>query len=99
MNAKSLVLMVGLLVAAASANAADLMPDSVDAEVNHVSHALQHFGKHRENFGYQVASVVVEWDATKRLTITASEGVTISGCLDGQREVFEARVTYRLWSK
>jgi len=62
-------------------------------ELSHTSHALQHIGPNRTNYGWNVASVGAICRPDDGLTITVLEGYTPER-LDGQHEVFQARVTW-----
>jgi hypothetical protein len=91
-----LFVLFGLLVCTSVSGCAALIPDSIGPEIEHVSHASQHFGDHPTNFGYSQVNVVARWHYGNGYA-EVSEGVTL-GCerLDGMREVFNARFGYAI---
>lgn len=62
------------------------------AEYQHLSHATQHFGDNRTNYGYDLASVGVRWRPTEAVTVDLLEGYSLQE-MHGRREVFSGRVT------
>lgn len=62
------------------------------AEYQHLSHATQHFGDQRTNYGYDLASVGVRWRPTDHVTVDLLEGYSLQR-MHGRREVFTGRVT------
>ena len=96
----------GLLALAVSCARADVLPDAIDAELDHVSHASQHFGPHSTEYGYNAAALVARWYLTPRVTLAVTEGAVLDrrdgasyGGLWGPRELFQARLSYTLWRK
>ena len=100
---------VAAMAAAALAvsGCATLSPDSVRAVAGHVSHASQHFGPDRTNYGYDTAGIEAHWQRG-RAFLDVSESVNIDatscsghgyGALWGPREVFQARAGLELWRK
>jgi hypothetical protein len=99
------------LIVACIAQGADLRPDSVDVELDHVSHVSQHFGPDPTVYGYDVVGFAARWNY-KRASVTIVEGAIIERCymagpsnpecgamVGRNRELFQARVSYTLWSK
>jgi len=93
-------------VAECSRAKADLLPDSVRAEIEHTSHISQHFGPDPTNYGYDAASLVAHWSLGRRFSLEVSEGAVLESCkpswcggLWGPREVFQARLGYTIWSR
>lgn len=78
-------------------------PTRVRVEIEHLSHATQHFGPNPTNYGVDVAQVVGRWDRGGAY-LELGEGLvlepctkTVCGSLAGPREVFTGRVGYE-WS-
>ena len=87
---------------------AALKPVGVPIEFEHISHATQHIGANRTNYGVNVASVGLHWKPAPRLNVVLMEGFALNkeytyadgehscGALWGGREVFTARVSYEV---
>ena len=85
-----------------------LAPTTLNAELEHTSHASQHppFTNQNTNYGYDAVSLVATWALTKRFSVAISEGTVLESCVNnscgglwGPREVFHARLSYNLWTK
>jgi hypothetical protein len=83
-----------------------LMPDALEPEVIHVSHATQHIVDHTD-FGYNEIALAAKWAPNDHLRIEISEGVNVNkywpspygpqyGSFVGPREVFDARIGYEI---
>lgn len=64
-------------------------------EVSHTSHATQHFGSNRTNYGWNVYSVGVRWRPVRGVTVDLLEGYSPEK-LDGRHEVFQGRVQWEV---
>jgi|SRR5579863_8141341 len=104
-----IILAVTALATAHCAHA-DILPDTAKLEIEHVSHATQHFGPNPHEYGINAASVVLRWQLSSRFTLDLAEGMILSDCrvrydehicgsFYGPREVFSARLGYTFWSK
>jgi hypothetical protein len=89
-------------VAIAMSGGCALAPNSVRPEIEHISHATQHFGSDTE-YGANMLNAVAHWDVGKKVYVELSEGVNVSqhwqttnsyGDIIGSREIFTARVGY-----
>lgn len=98
----ALVIIVLLLLSGCAA-----MPDSIEPELVHVSHATQHIGSNRTEFGYNEVAIAAKWRPTVHFTIEMSEGYNVNrqwhspygsqyGSLIGPREVFELRAGWEI---
>lgn len=108
---RSLILAAAALPAVAGA--VDLRPDSLSFELDHLSHASQHRPLTAEphEYGMNIAALVARWQLTPRLSLAVSDGATLEACrrtaaqericgsFYGPREVFQARLSFTLWSK
>lgn len=90
-----------LAISLATAGCA-LAPNSVRPEIEHMSHATQHFGANQTNYGSDMANVVAHWDF-RRAYLELAEGVSLDprwphmdayGETVGPREEFTARIGY-----
>lgn len=61
------------------------------AEYQHQSHATQHFGSNRTNYGYDVVSAGIRWRPHEKVTVDLLEGYSMQE-FQGRREVFTGRV-------
>ena len=109
MKIKSAALLAPILVGAAAH--ADVLPQDIVLEMQHVSHISQHFGADRTNFGYDDPQLTVRWGGT-RWSFEISDGIILQPCVNdsfgdhtrcgslfGPREVFSARLGLKLWTK
>jgi hypothetical protein len=80
-----------------------LVPNSVRPELEHISHATQHFGPDQTSYGGTIVQLTAHWDAPHRFYLEMSEGVALGpyfpgsnsfGGIVGPREEFTARVGY-----
>lgn len=62
------------------------------AEYQHVSHATQHFGSDRTNYGYDMGSVGIRWRPLEGVTVDLLEGYAVQE-IHGRHEVFTGRMT------
>src|ERR1017187_8575980 len=105
------LLCCGLIMLAAIARSADLRPDTIDFEVAHTSHMSQHFGPNQTAYGYDVAGIAARWNY-ERASFVIFEGAIVERCymadaytpecgamIGRNRELFQARIAYTLWSK
>ena len=89
----------------------DVRPSDVSLEADHVSHVSQHFGLGPTDYGFDTVGIAARWDY-KRASVTVVEGAIIERCymagpdnpecgamVGRNRELFQARVSYSLWSK
>lgn len=60
-------------------------------EYQHQSHATQHFGENRTNYGYDVFSGGIRWRPVDGVTVDLLEGYSLQN-FQGRREVFTGRV-------
>jgi hypothetical protein len=99
-----------IFLAAAAASGCAAMPNSVSPEFEHISHATQHFGPDRTNYGANIANVTAEWDVGKHFYVTLAEGLDLDktysiygkpehGEIMGPREEFTGRVGYKFITK
>jgi len=93
----------GMGVLATLCGCSALVPNSITPEIEHLSHASQHFGDHPTRYGADIASVFANWNVTPRLRVSIGEGVTLErydpatssyGEIVGPREEFSGRVSY-----
>ena len=70
---------LGVLIGASLTACAELKPVSVPIEVEHVSHASQHFGSDPTNYGYDAVSIGLKWRPLPYATVVVSEGYVIEG--------------------
>lgn len=77
------------------------LPDTVRPEYEHMSHATQHFGANHTNYGANMASIILHWDAPKNTYVEVGEGLDLDrhyrdinsyGAIIGPREEFTFRV-------
>ena len=82
-----------------------LVPNSIRPEVQHMSHAMQHFGPDQTHYGVNTLELMAHWDIGKVAYFEVGEGIALdkrSGCeryqdsgygeIIGPREQFIARV-------
>lgn len=62
------------------------------AEVQHTSHATQHFGSDRTNYGWNVISGGIRWRPHPGVTVDLLEGYSYEE-MNGRHEVFTGRMT------
>jgi len=94
-----------VLTGSASHRAAlNLVPNYAGIELEHMSHADQHFPPHETNYGSELADVFLEWggDPNGGPYLILSEGIDLDPCrggycgeIAGPREQFQARLGYR----
>lgn len=84
----------------ALAGCATLEPNAIRVELDHTSHASQHFGPNPTNYGFDAVAVDAHWQR-KGLFLDLSEGYVVErkeygacGALWGPHEVFQGRVGY-----
>jgi len=88
---------------------APMVPTYAAVELNHISHASQHFGPDPTNYGIDVLQLNIHWNITSRWYAELAEGVVLEPCyrargttwdqcgaLDGPREVFNGKVGFIL---
>jgi len=99
--------LIAALCLTARARAFDLYPDALAIEAQHVSHVTQHepFTSTPTNYGYNAIDLALKWRYGP-LQLVVSDGVVTERCyvdhcggLAGKREVFNARVSYDMWSR
>ena len=84
---------------------ADLVPNYVAPEIEHMSHATQHapFTSTPTDYGANIASVVVGYNLPHNLNLELAEGLSLDrhypdrnqwGEVEGPREQFSARIRY-----
>lgn len=80
-----------------------VVPNRITPEIEHMSHASQHIGPNRTEYGSEIASVVLHWDLPEHVTLELAEGVDLDhrwpaqegyGEILGPREEFTARIGY-----
>lgn len=80
---------------------ASLIPNSVRPEIEHLSHATQHFQTFDPNYGSELFNLVAHWDIKQHAYLEIAEGVDLDrfyrssnsyGEILGNREEFTARV-------
>lgn len=90
-----------------TASCATIEPSAVSVELDHVSHATQHFTQPATNYGYNAANLVIRWQHD-RVYATLAEGIVLDnpacggqcyGALWGPREVFTGQLGVNLWTK
>ena len=99
----------GLLALAvfALAGCAELVPNYVAPELEHMSHATQHepFTSTPTEFGANMANIVVGYSLLHNFNVELAEGVALNrhypqndsyGEIEGPREQFSARIRYMI---
>lgn len=100
-----------ILIAALLASGCAALPNSISPEFEHLSHATQHFGDNRTDYGSNIANLTAEWDVGKHFYVTLAEGVNLNkqwtqlnanspsyhgyGETVGPREQFTGRIGYK----
>ena len=97
---KTLTILAVLLLAGCAHVPEAVIPQT-SLVVEHVSHISQHFGSNPTNYGYDTASVDLQWKIGKHFFVDASEGAVIEkrdgascGGLWGPREVTQVRAGF-----
>lgn len=82
-------------------------PEAVSVELDHVSHASQHFGPTPTNYGYDAINLVIRWQHGP-VYATLAEGAILEGpacggqcygAMWGPRELFTGQLGVNLWTK
>jgi hypothetical protein len=96
-RATAYLAMIGYVVVAGLIIASMIGCSSIKplVEVSHTSHATQHFGSNKTNYGWNVYSVGVRVRPYKGVTVDVLEGYTPER-LDGRHEVFTARLQWEI---
>lgn len=61
-------------------------------EIQHISHASQHFGANRTNYGWNITSFGVRWEPAEGVVVDLLEGYSLEE-MNGRHEVFTGRIT------
>ena len=86
------------------------LPNTIAPEFEHLSHAGQHLGAGRTDYGANIANITAEWNLTKHFYVTLAEGIDLDpaysvygrpehGEIMGSREEFTGRVGYKFTVK
>jgi hypothetical protein len=75
---KAVVLMfVAAGLAGGIGGCAAITPNYIAPELVHQSHAVQHFGSDRTNYGSEALALEAHWDLPKHLFLDVSEGIAL----------------------
>ena len=92
-----------IAIAAALSGCAELVPNSVRPELEHLSHVSQHVGADRTNYGADLLEVLAHWGHSSGPFLEVGEGYSLNrgwpngdgyGEIYGPREQFIARAGY-----